>query len=326
MLSPDAALSRLDTALAAARAAGADAADAVYLGDGASHVSVRLGALEDIGRAEGEEVGLRVFVGNRSASVSSSDLTPSALAEAASRAVAMARLAPDDPFAGLAPADWLAMGALPDFDIDDPTDISAADLKLRALACEDDARAIGRSFGTTVRRGGGRVVMLGRDGRISSPALAAAAVTAAAVLRQHTHALQRRHELELAQHVALPARAAAATTPTAVAARVRQLRRRRKKRPRVAGGSCAGGHGDEGEVAHGRVHVHALRAAAAAVRLHHGGPREVERLHLERVTRELQLLLRGLLCGGRARRWRRRRRLNVRQRVTRRQQGDHRVA
>lgn len=142
MLSPDAALSRLDTALAAARAAGADAADAVYLGDGASHVSVRLGALEDIGRAEGEEVGLRVFVGNRSASVSSSDLTPAALAEAASRAVAMARLAPDDPFAGLAPADRLATGALPDFDIDDPTDISAADLKLRALACEDEARAI----------------------------------------------------------------------------------------------------------------------------------------------------------------------------------------
>jgi PmbA protein len=142
MLSPDAALSRLDTALAAARAAGADAADAVYLGDGASHVSVRLGALEDIGRAEGEEVGLRVFVGNRSASVSSSDLTPTALAEAASRAVAMARLAPDDPFAGLAPADRLATGELPDFDIDDPTDISAADLKLRALACEDEARAI----------------------------------------------------------------------------------------------------------------------------------------------------------------------------------------
>jgi PmbA protein len=142
MLSPDAALSRLDTALAAARAAGADAADAVYLGDGASHVSVRLGALEDIGRAEGEEVGLRVFVGNRSASVSSSDLTPAALAEAASRAVAMARLAPDDPFAGLAPADRLATGELPDFDIDDPTDISAADLKLRALACEDEARAI----------------------------------------------------------------------------------------------------------------------------------------------------------------------------------------
>ncbi len=142
MLTPDAALSRLDAALAAARAAGADAADAVYLGDGASHVSVRLGALEDIGRAEGEEVGLRVFVGQRSASVSSSDLTPAALAEAAQRAVAMARLAPEDPFAGLAPEDRLARGDLPDFDIDDPTDISAADLKLRAMACEDEARAI----------------------------------------------------------------------------------------------------------------------------------------------------------------------------------------
>ncbi len=39
----------------------------------------------------------------------------------------------------------------------------------------DDARAVGRSFGTAVRRAGGRTVMLGRDGRISSPALAAAA-------------------------------------------------------------------------------------------------------------------------------------------------------
>jgi PmbA protein len=142
MLTPDAALDRLDAALAAARAAGADAADAVYLGDGAGHVSVRLGALEDIGRAEGEEVGLRVFVGQRSASVSSSDLTPAALSEAAERAVAMARLAPEDPYAGLAPEDRLAKGALPDADIDDPTEVPAAVLKERALACEDAARAV----------------------------------------------------------------------------------------------------------------------------------------------------------------------------------------
>jgi phosphomannomutase len=37
-----------------------------------------------------------------------------------------------------------------------------------------DARAIGRSFGTVVRRAGGQRVALGRDGRVSSPALAAA--------------------------------------------------------------------------------------------------------------------------------------------------------
>ncbi|WP_310475733.1 TldD/PmbA family protein [Sandarakinorhabdus sp.] len=142
MLSPEDALTRLDAALAAARAAGADAADALYVGDGSTSISVRLGQLEDIGRAEGEEIGIRVFVGQRSASVSSSDLTAAALQEAAMRAVAMARLAPEDPYAGLAPQDRLARGPLPELDVDDPTDISAAELKQRALECEDAARAI----------------------------------------------------------------------------------------------------------------------------------------------------------------------------------------
>lgn len=142
MLSPDDALTRLDAALVAARAAGADAADALYVGDGATSISVRLGKLEDIGRAEGEEIGVRVFVGQRSASVSSSDLTPSALRESAERAVAMARLAPEDPYAGLAPEDRLARGPFAELDVDDPTEISAAALKLRALECEDAARAI----------------------------------------------------------------------------------------------------------------------------------------------------------------------------------------
>jgi PmbA protein len=142
MLSPADALTRLDSALAAARAAGADAADALYVGDGSTSISVRLGQLEDIGRAEGEEIGIRVFVGQRSASVSSSDLTAAALQEAAMRAVAMARLAPEDPYAGLAPEDRLARGPLPELDVDDPTEISAAALKDRALECEDAARAI----------------------------------------------------------------------------------------------------------------------------------------------------------------------------------------
>ncbi|WP_430991354.1 PmbA/TldA family metallopeptidase, partial [Escherichia coli] len=58
-----------------ARAAGADAADAVYAADTALDISVRLGALEDVGRSESAELGLRVFVGKRSASVSTSDLS-----------------------------------------------------------------------------------------------------------------------------------------------------------------------------------------------------------------------------------------------------------
>jgi PmbA protein len=152
MLSISDALDRLDSALAAARAAGADAADAIYVGDGSTSVSVRLGKLEDIGRSEGEDVGIRVFVGKASASVSSSDLSPRALATAATRAVAMARLAPDDQWAGLAPEDRLLKGAIPDLDLDDGTPPSAETLRDLALAAEDAARV---TPGITNSEGGG---------------------------------------------------------------------------------------------------------------------------------------------------------------------------
>jgi len=80
MLSVSDAESRVADLIAAARRAGADAADAIYVGDGSTQVQVRLGALEDVERSEGEEIGLRLFVGSRSASVSSSDLSAEALA------------------------------------------------------------------------------------------------------------------------------------------------------------------------------------------------------------------------------------------------------
>ena len=75
MLTNDQALDRAADIVARAQAAGADAADAVYAGDTALDVSVRLGALEDVGRSESAELGLRVFVGRQSASVSTSDLS-----------------------------------------------------------------------------------------------------------------------------------------------------------------------------------------------------------------------------------------------------------
>jgi PmbA protein len=152
MLTVPQALDRLDSALAAAKAAGADAADAVYVGDGSTSISVRLGRLEDIGRSEGEEVGIRVFVGQQSASVSSSDLSPAALATAAERAVAMARLAPADKWAGLAPAELLMRGEAADLDIDDGGEPAAERLRDMAMAAEDAARAVD---GVTNSEGGG---------------------------------------------------------------------------------------------------------------------------------------------------------------------------
>ena len=125
-----------------AKAAGADAADAIYGGGASTEVEVRLGELEGVERSEGEEVGLRFFIGRRSASVSSSDLSDDALATLVERAAAMAREAPEDRFAGLAPEEMLFSGKLPVLDIDDPTEPDPQMLRNRALAAEDAARSI----------------------------------------------------------------------------------------------------------------------------------------------------------------------------------------
>jgi PmbA protein len=142
MLTVDQAEGRAGALIEAARKAGADAADALYAGEASLGINVRLGELEDVGRSEGEEIGLRVFVGQRSASVSSSDLSTHALNALVERAVAMAREAPEDPHAGLVPEELLFRGPLPDFEADDGADPAPAELKARALATEDAARAV----------------------------------------------------------------------------------------------------------------------------------------------------------------------------------------
>ncbi len=137
--------------IAEARSAGADAADAILFENVASSVSYRLGKLEDVERAESADLGLRVFVGERVAFVSSTDLTPRGVAELPERAVAMARLAPEDKFAGLAPADRLA-ASFPNLDIEDPSEPSAELLIERARAVEGAAMSVP---GITNSEGGG---------------------------------------------------------------------------------------------------------------------------------------------------------------------------
>ena len=95
--------------LKAARAAGADAADAVAIDGRSISIDVRKGTLEQAERSEGVDIGLRVFIGQRQACISSSDTRPETLEAMAARAVAMAREAPEDPYAGLADTAQLAM-------------------------------------------------------------------------------------------------------------------------------------------------------------------------------------------------------------------------
>jgi PmbA protein len=152
MLSLTEAQNRAQSLVAAARRAGADAADAIYGCDASAAVSVRLGELEDVERSESEHIGLRVFVGRRSATVSSSDLAPRTLDTLIERVIAMAQEAPEDAYAGLAPEDMLMTSALPGLDIDDPSEPDMAVMKERALAVEDAARAV---QGVTNSEGGG---------------------------------------------------------------------------------------------------------------------------------------------------------------------------
>ncbi len=142
MLDPKSAQERALALVERARRAGADAADAVYSGDSSESIQVRLGKLEDVERSENEHIGLRVFVGKSSASIGSNDLGDAALDELAARAVAMARSAPEDHYAGLAPEDLLAREFPGDLDLVDPAEPSPVQLRALAEAAEDAARAI----------------------------------------------------------------------------------------------------------------------------------------------------------------------------------------
>ena len=141
----------LGSLLAAAKRAGADAADALFVENLSASVSYRLGKLEDVERSESADLGLRVFLGSKVAFVSSTDFSPEALSGLPERAIAMAKLAPEDKYAGLAPKDRLAK-TIPALDLEDPDEPAPETLVARAR----DAEAAGMAVkGVTNSEGGG---------------------------------------------------------------------------------------------------------------------------------------------------------------------------
>ncbi len=159
---------RVTSLVEAARRAGADAADAVAMRSGSRSVSVRLGKVEGTESSEADDLSLRVFVGRRVASVSANaGADPAELAE---RAVAMARVSPEDRHQQLAPRDMLAT-AIADLDLDDPTDVPSARLAEDALAAEDAALAVKgvtNSGGAGAHAGWGGMVLATSDGFVGS--------------------------------------------------------------------------------------------------------------------------------------------------------------
>jgi PmbA protein len=151
--------------VAAAGRAGADAADALAVRSVSLAVEVREGAVEESERSEGDDVGLRAFVGRRQAVVSTNDVNAN-VAELAERAVAMAKAAPEDPFAGLADPARLARD-VPDLDLLDPDLPTVALLEERAQRAERAGLAVKgvtKSGGASASAGIGGMVLVTSHG------------------------------------------------------------------------------------------------------------------------------------------------------------------
>jgi PmbA protein len=150
----------------AAKRAGADAADAVAVRGVAQGVEVRDGRVEESERSEGDDVGLRVLVGQRQAVVSTNDISGDGIAKLAERAVAMARVAPDDKYVGLADPSLLARD-FPNLDLLDPVVPTTAELERRA--CEAEAaglavKGVTKSGGASASTGIGGMVLVTSTG------------------------------------------------------------------------------------------------------------------------------------------------------------------
>ena len=142
-ITADALYPTLKALLREAVAAGAESADAMMTHGRSVGIAVRENALEDVESSEGRDIGLRVMIGRRQAVVSSSDLSSDSLTALAQRAVAMAKLAPEDPYCGLADADRLAKpGGGAALDVYDDTQMTPAQLKSRAHELEAAALSI----------------------------------------------------------------------------------------------------------------------------------------------------------------------------------------
>ena len=159
--------SQIDKASAlveAARKAGADSSDAVIVRSRSVSVSVRLGKVEATEASENDDFSLRVFVGKRVASISANlSADPISLAE---RAVAMAKVSPENPFEGLADRTRLVK-APKDLDLFDPFVPDSKYLTEKALETENSAlsvKGVTNSDGASAGYGSGGLVLVTSDG------------------------------------------------------------------------------------------------------------------------------------------------------------------
>lgn len=200
----DAALRNLaDDLIARVRKAGADAADVLLVSGASLSASVRLGEVEDVERSETQDLGLRAFIGKRMAIVSSSDFGPRACDELIERVVSMARLAPQDPYCGLAERELLAR-QFPGLDICDATELQMGSLVDAAKLAEAAARSVEgvtNSEGAGASSSNSRMVLATSEGFTGSYAASSFSLSCS-VLAGTGQAMQRDYEYSSARHYA----------------------------------------------------------------------------------------------------------------------------
>ena len=194
----------LQDLLGRAQRAGADAADAVLVeGISLSHTR-RLGKTEKLERSEGQDLGLRVFVGRQQAIVSSSDRSTTALADLIDHALAMARAVPADEFCGIADRDAIARDWPDHLDMLDTAEPGAEVLIERARACEEAALAvtgITNSEGAEAGWGRSRVAIAASNGFAGAYAGSSQGVSVSAIAGAGT-AMERDYDYSSAIYAA----------------------------------------------------------------------------------------------------------------------------
>lgn len=200
-------LGTLAELVAAAKRAGADAADALFAEGASLSVQRRLGHTEHVERAESRDIGLRVFVGRRQAIVATTDTSPGNFARLAERAVAMARAVPEDPFAGLADApDGAAdlAARLAALDLEDSAEPDVAALSARAAEAEDAALAVAgvtNTEGAEAGFGRAAVSLVASNGFAGAYARTSHSVSVTAVAGEGT-GMERDYDYATATHLA----------------------------------------------------------------------------------------------------------------------------
>jgi PmbA protein len=189
--------------VAAARRAGADAADAVAVRSVSQSIELRDGKVEESERSEGDDMGLRVLVGKRQAVVSTNDVKGNGADALAERAVAMARVAPEDPYAGLADAGALARD-FPELDLIDAglPDVTALERAARAAErAALDVKGVAKSGGASASAGIGGVVLATSHGFRGAYVSSRHAISAMAIAGEGT-GMERDYDFTSALHAA----------------------------------------------------------------------------------------------------------------------------